>query len=144
MRFITSIDIQAPPAVVWAVWTDLERWPEWTASVSRVERLDSGPLAVGLRVRIRQPKFPPAVWRVTDVDEGRSFTWVSESPGARVTGSHRIEPHAGGSRATAAITFAGPVARLVGWLSRSLTERYLQLEAAGLKARSEERWKSRT
>jgi hypothetical protein len=42
-----------------------------------------------------------------------------------------------------AISFEGPVARLVGWLSRSLTERYLRLEAAGLKARSEEQGTSR-
>ena len=143
MHFTDSIDIQAPPEVVWTVWSDVERWPEWTASVSRIERLDPGPLAVGLRVRIHQPKFPPAVWRVTAVEEGRGFTWVSTSPGARVTGSHRIEPHALGSRATLSIAFAGPIARLVGWLSRSLTRRYLQLEAAGLKARSEERSRSR-
>ena len=139
MRYTRSIDIQAPPEVVWAVWSDIERWPEWTASVSRVDPLRPGPLAVGLRARVRQPKFPPAVWRVTEVEEGRGFTWVSESPGARVTGSHRVEPHASGSRATLFIDFAGPVALLIGWLSRSLTQRYLGLEAAGLKARSEAR-----
>jgi uncharacterized membrane protein len=139
MRLTSSIDIQAPPDTVWAVWSDLERWPEWTASVSRVERIDPGPLAIGLRARVHQPKFPPATWRVIALEEGRGFTWVSESPGARVTASHWIEPHAGGSRATSAITFAGPIALLVGWLSRSLTERYLRLEAAGLKARSEAR-----
>ena len=143
MHLTRSIDIQAPPNVVWDVWTDVERWPEWTASVSRVERLDPGPLAVGKRVRIRQPKFPTVVWRVTELDEGRSFAWVSASPGARVTGRHGVEPHAGGTRATAAISYAGPIALLVARLSRSLTERYLGLEAAGLKARSEERGRSR-
>ena len=139
MRLSSSIDIQAPPDTVWAVWSDLERWPEWTASVSRIERLEPGPLAVGHRVRVHQPKFPPATWRVIALEEGRGFTWVSESPGARVTASHWIEPRAAGSRARSAITFAGPIALLVGWLSRSLTERYLHLEAAGLKARSEAR-----
>jgi uncharacterized membrane protein len=151
MHFTLSVDIQAPPDVVWAVWSDVERWPEWTAGVSRVDVLArgerpeaaAGPLAVGTRVRIRQPKFPPAVWQVTEVEENRRFTWVSVSPGAHVTGSHTIEPHAGGSRATLALTFAGPIARLVGWLSRSLTERYLHLEADGLKARSEQRARSR-
>ena len=144
MQYSKTIDIHAPPEVVWAVWSDVERWPEWAASVSRVELLDPGPLAVGLRARVRQPKFPTAVWRVTDVREGREFTWVSTSPGAHVIGVHRIEPRAGSTRATAAISFEGPVARLVGWLSRSLTERYLGLEAAGLKARSEERARART
>jgi len=57
MHFTDSIDIQAPTEVVWAVWSDIERWPEWTASVARVERLDPGALAVGLRARIHQPKF---------------------------------------------------------------------------------------
>jgi uncharacterized protein YndB with AHSA1/START domain len=137
MQLSKSIDIHAPPAIVWAVWTDLERWPEWTASVSRIERVTPGPLAVGLRVRIWQPKFPRAEWRVTEIDEGRAFVWVSRSPGATVTGTHRIEPRAGGSRATMSIAFEGPVAKVVGWLSRSLTERYLGFEAAGLKARSE-------
>ena len=139
MHFTLSVDIQAPPEAVWAVWSDVERWPEWTAGVARVERLDPGPLAVGRRARVRQPKFPPAVWRVTELEENRGFTWVSVTPGAHVTGSHRIVPQQGGSRATLSLTFAGPVARLVGRLSRSLTERYLHLEAAGLKARSEAR-----
>ena len=96
MRLTSSIDIQAPPDTVWAVWSDLERWPEWTASVSRVERIEPGPLAIGLRARVHQPKFPPATWRVIALEEGQGFTWVSESPGARVTASHWIEPHAGG------------------------------------------------
>ena len=138
MHLSAIADIQAPPEIVWTVWTDLERWPEWTASVARIDRLDRGPLAVGLRARVRQPKFPSVTWRVTDVDQGRGFTWVSTSPGARVTGSHRIEPIGVGSRAMASIAFEGPIARLVGRLTRSITERYLHLEAAGLKTRSEQ------
>ena len=67
---------------------------------------------------------------------------VREPRGPR-DGGHRVEPHALGSRATLSIAFAGPVARLVGWLSRSLTRWYLHLEAAGLKARSEERSRAR-
>jgi uncharacterized membrane protein len=142
MNLTLSINIQAPPAVVWAVWTDIERWPEWTASMSRIERLDPGPLAVGQRARVRQPRLPAVVWRVTELEEGHGFVWVNESPGARVTGSHRIEAHQNGSRATLAISYGGPIACLIGWLSRALTVRYLQLEAAGLRARSEELWKS--
>ena len=139
MELTRSIDIDAPPGIVWEVWSDIARWHEWTASITSIDPLGPGPLAVGLRARVRQPKFPPAVWEVTAIEPGWLFTWVSSSPGARVTGTHRIESHAGGSRATMTIAFAGPVARVVGWISRSLTERYLQLEADGLKARSEAR-----
>ena len=139
MHYFREVDIDAPAEAVWKVWTDVERWPEWTRSVSRVERLDPGPFAVGLRVRIHQPKFPPAVWRVTSVEENREFVWVSTSPGAHVTGYHRIEPRPGGSHANLGVIFRGPVARFVGWISRSLTERYLGYEAAGLATRSAQR-----
>ena len=139
MTFSITTDIQASPETVWGVLSEVERWPEWTRSVTSLRHLDTGPLAVGSRVRIRQPKLPPADWRVTALEEGRSFTWVTGSPGVHVTASHRVEPHAGGSRATLSVTFAGVLGPLVGRLTRTLNERYLALEAAGLKERSERR-----
>ena len=133
----TSVEISAPPERVWAVMSDIERWPEWTASVTRVERLDPGPLAVGQRARIRQPRLLPAVWQVTALEPGRGFTWVSRSPGVRVTGRHRVEAAPGGSCAHLTVRFEGLLARLVARLTGALTTRYLGLEARGLKERSE-------
>jgi Uncharacterized conserved protein len=138
MTFTHGIDIDAPPETVWAIWSDIERWSEWTASITKIEKLAPGPLAIGLRACVRQPKLPIAIWRVTELEENRGFTWVSKSPGAHVTGIHTIEPIANGARATMTLIFAGPLALLFGWLTRSLTRRYLQLEANGLKARSEQ------
>ena len=137
MTITHSIDIDASPETVWAIWSDVERWSDWTASISKIEKLAPGPLAIGLRARVRQPKLPTAIWRVTELTENRGFTWVSTSPGARVTGIHTIEPRLNGSRATMTLIFAGPIALLFGWFTRSLTQRFLQLEANGLKARSE-------
>jgi hypothetical protein len=142
MIFTHSIDIHAPPRIVWVIWSDIERWSEWTASITKIEKLTPGPLAVGVRARVRQPKLPAAVWIVTGMEENRGFTWVSMSPGAHVTGIHKIEEHGYGSRATMTLIFAGPIALLFGWLTRSLTERYLNFEAKGLKMRSEERARS--
>jgi hypothetical protein len=139
MTFTHSIDIHAPPGTVWAIWSDIERWSDWTASISKIDKLSPGPLAIGLRARFHQPKLPTAIWRVTHVEENRGFTWVSASPGARVTGIHNIEPIANGSRATMTLIFVGPIALLFGWLTRSLAQHYLQLEANGLKARSEQK-----
>jgi uncharacterized membrane protein len=139
MRLSSTTDIDAPAHLVWAIWTDVARWPEWTASVSRVEPLTPGPLAIGSRARIEQPRLRPAEWLVTELDPGRSFVWVSNSPGVRVTAAHDVEPRGAGSRAVSSITFAGPIGWLVGRVWGSLTQRYMDLEGAGLKARSEQR-----
>jgi hypothetical protein len=77
------------------------------------------------------------VWRVTDFEEGRGFTWVTRSPGVRVKARHQVEPTARGARATLSLDFSGPLAPLVARLTRGLNERYLALEAKGLKERSE-------
>ena len=131
-----TVDIAAPPEGVWAVISDVERWSEWTPTVTRIERLDQGPLAVGSRARIRQPKLPPAVWRVSDLSEGQSFTWVSRSPGVSVIATHSVEPAGQGARATLSIRFSGLLGPLVATCTRRLTERYLALEAQGLRERS--------
>jgi Polyketide cyclase / dehydrase and lipid transport len=66
---------------VWAILVDLERWPEWNASVNRIAELNSRPLGLGSRVRIHQPKLRPAVWVVTAwVPESR-FVWEAAGPG---------------------------------------------------------------
>lgn len=129
--------IDAPAERVWQVTSDVERWHEWTPSVRSIRRLDSGPLAVGSVAVIRQPRFPPARWRVTAIEPGRSFTWVSIAPGVRVVAHHSVEPASPGSMATLSIEYQGILGGLLGWLTRSITERYLGLEARGLKARSE-------
>lgn len=147
MRFDITTEIDAPPEVVFAVLSEVERWPEWTPTVTRVERLgDAGaPFALGTRLRIVQPKVPPADWTVTALEAGRGFRFVSRSPGATVEADHWIEPAGPGdrSRVTLSVTFGGFLGRLIGRMMRKLNERYLAQEAAGLKQRSEERARER-
>jgi uncharacterized membrane protein len=137
--FSTSIDIDAPPARVWDVMSDVERWHEWTASITSIQRLDREPFGLGSRALVRQPKLPANYFKVTEFDPGRVFTWVSKSPGVVAAGRHLIEPRNGGSRATLSVSFSGLfgwfVARIVG----GLTERYIRMEAEGLKRWSEDR-----
>jgi hypothetical protein len=136
--FAISIDIQAPPERVHAVMVDVDRWPEWTPTVTKIERLTPGPFAVGSRIRVFQPGFPPAIWRVSEVTEGRGFVWVAGSPGIHVTARHLVEPLEGGSRATLSIHYAGLLGPLFGRLTKDANTKYIALEAMGLKSRSEE------
>jgi uncharacterized membrane protein len=137
MRFESAIHIDAPPARVYEVFSDVERWPEWTESVTSVERLDQGPLQVGSKARIKQPRLPVTVWEVTEVVEGSHFVWVATGPGTRTIGGHYVEADGDGARAISRIEQYGPGGWLIGTLYKGLTNRYLEIESAGLKARSE-------
>jgi uncharacterized protein YndB with AHSA1/START domain len=135
--FSISVDIEAPPEKVWTVMSDVERWHEWTASIRSVTRLGAGPLVVGARARVRQPKLLPADFVVTELDERKGFTWVTSSPGVTATARHLIEPTPRGTPATLSVEFEGIAAPIVAWMTRDLNNRYLALEAAGLKRRAE-------
>jgi uncharacterized membrane protein len=135
----SGIDIDAPAAAVWDVFTDVERWPEWTASVTSLRALDGPGIEVGKRFEIKQPRMPKLVWEVTEVSPGKSWTWVQRSPGGLTSASHEVvELDGGRSRVRQLIDQRGPVGALVGLFMRRMTRRYLDLEAAGLKARSEQ------
>jgi uncharacterized membrane protein len=133
----TTIDIEAPPDRVWAAVRDIEHWPEWTPTVTSIRPLDPGPLAVGNRAIVRQPRLLPARWQITELEEGRSFTWITRGPGILVAARHSIEDAANGSQATLSLDFSGPLGPLCARLTRGLNARYLALEAQGLKKRAE-------
>jgi hypothetical protein len=132
-----SITIDAPIEVVWSIFTDVERWPTWASSFTSVELID-GPMRLGAKARIRQPKLPTVVWEVTQWEPGRSWTWTATGPGARTDASHVLMRVGNRTVAEQSIVSTGPIGRLLARLWRSLTRRYLAIEAAGLKQRSEQ------
>ena len=141
MHIERTIDIEAPASAVWAVMADVEQWHTWTDSIESVELTGpSGPIAVGSTAEVRQPGFPAATWTVTEWQAGRSFTWESHAPGVHSVGEHSVVAvgeHS--SRATLAIHQTGALAWLLGLLAGRRSRRYVYMEAAGVKARSEAR-----
>jgi uncharacterized membrane protein len=134
-----SIGIAAPPQLVWDVFSDVERWPEWTASVTSLTGLDGPALAVGRRFAIKQPGMQKLVWQVTGIEPGSSWTWVQRSPGVRVTARHYVTAQPGGhTLVRQELDQGGFLGALVGRLMVKKTRRFLELEARGLKARSEQ------
>lgn len=133
-----SVDIAASVSDVWDVFADVERWPEWTESVTRLVALDGPGLAIGKRFEIKQPRLPKLVWTVTDITEGTSWTWVQRSPGGMTMARHEISPMADGrTQVRQELEQTGPIGSLVGRLMLRTTKRYLELEGLGLKERSE-------
>jgi uncharacterized membrane protein len=132
-----TFTINAAPVRVWQVVCDIERWPEWTPSVTSVKRVGDTPAGPGARFDIVQPKLLPARWTVTHWDVGRSFAWESRSPGLQTVGDHVIRPEGGGSAVTLSVALEGPVSVIAALLFGGLTRGYIGFEAEGLKKRCE-------
>lgn len=138
MRYSHQSTISASPERVWDALIDIERWPDHIGSYESVERVDDGPLREGSTARVRQPGLRPTVFRVTDLQPGREFTWASDTAGVRTVARHVLEPDgAGGTRLLLTLEQTGvlaPVAKLL--LGRKI-RRYLGIESAGLRQISE-------
>jgi hypothetical protein len=116
----------ATPDRLWSLVSEVERWGDRLPTVDSVRPLGSGPTAVGSRFEVRQPGLPKAVWEVNDWQQGRSFTWVSTSPGIRSTAVHTVRVDVGGSRLDLSLEWSGPLARvvqlLIGRKARGMVE----------------------
>ncbi len=133
-----SVQVDAPPAVVWSVLEDVERWPDWTPSIESVVRQETGAFGVGSTAKVKAKGFPESVLRVMEFTNGRSFAWEGPGgPGLRVIMSHAVEPAGGGSRVTLSIIPAGPSALFVGWLVGRMSKANVDTEAESLKRRAE-------
>lgn len=140
MRYTRTDTIAARPSDVWAVLTDIEHWPDWTASMREITRLDSGPLRVGSTARVRQPAGRPMVFTITELATERSFTWTASAAGLRFTGYHELTSHEpSGVQAVLTFTLTGPMAWLGRLLAGGRIRRYVDMEADGLKRQSEHR-----
>lgn len=133
-----SVDIDATPADVWSVLIDVERMPTWTESVGKAERLGTGELAVGAKVRLKQPRLATMVWEVTEVEPEASFTWSTSRGGVTTTAGHQVRANEHGTtEVVLSIDQRGPMAGIVGLFTSKLTAKYLAMEAEGLKRRCE-------
>ena len=138
MGFKVVIGINASEERVWVALTDVERWPEWTTSMTSVTRIDRGAFGVGSQARIKQPRFGLMTWTVTELTPGHSFVWVAKRPGLVLVAGHHLSSGVGGTvDLTLTVDQQGPVGRLLEPLTERSAKRYVQLEAAGHKRRAE-------
>jgi uncharacterized protein YndB with AHSA1/START domain len=104
MRFSVSRHIPASAADVWALLTDVGRWPEWGPSVKGTE-LDSPGLGAGSTGRVRTVAGIILPFRVTEFHADRSWAW--SVAGIRATG-HVVAPEAAGCRVTFTVPWWAP------------------------------------
>ncbi len=134
MNLEKTIEIKAPRAKVWAALVDIQNWPLWSESMTKIERLDDGPFGIGSKARITQPNVPPLTWKVVAFEPGVSFAWQATTRGVTTWANHQIAP-AGDGRCTLtlAIRQSGVLAWLASLALGKQTRGYAVMEAEGLK-----------
>jgi hypothetical protein len=137
MRWENTAEIKATADVVWRLTLDVAAWPSITPTVTRVDRLDQGPLRVGSRARIKQPRQAPAIWTVTHLDDGREFTWQTRRLGLTMIGSHRLERTGQGCRNTLTLDVQGRGSVLFGRIFGRVLSSSLATENAGFQSAAE-------
>ncbi|MGA8258560.1 MAG: SRPBCC family protein [Nocardioides sp.] len=108
-----SVTTTAPPAAVWAIWSDSSTWPDWDPSVVGVV-LD-GPFVAGTTgtMTLAGPFEVPVSLEV--VEEGRRYLDQLTMGELVIRIDHVVEPAAdGGSDVTVSTTIEGPGADDIG------------------------------
>ena len=138
MRFEKSIEIDAPRQRVWDVLIDFDAWPQRIRTVDSVEILTPAPIAIGSRVRLKQPKLPEGTWDITVWDAPSSFEWTQRASGATTVAGHRVEALGEGrARLTLTLEMRGFLVPIMALFYTNLTNRYMNLEAEGMKRAAE-------
>ena len=130
-----SVEIPAPPSVVWDVLTDFEAYPRWNTLLAI-----SGDVAVGETpaARLSMPGLPtvPFSPEITAVDPERALRWQSSLFGVNAAHAFLLEPTDGGTRFVQAEQFSGPMAApVVGRLERRIRRGFEQMNV-GLRRRT--------
>ena len=138
MRFEKSIDIDAPQQRVWDVLSDLEAWPQRIETVDTVELLTPAPISKGSRVRLKQPKLREGTWDVTAWDAPSYFEWRQKETGTTTIAGHRVESLGEGrARLTLTLDMRGLLIPIMALFYKDLTNRFMNLEAEGMKRAAE-------
>jgi hypothetical protein len=133
-----TIHIDAPPEAVWAVLTDLGRYPEWNP----LFREASGQVAVGNRIRLRSVqsasgRLMTVKPKITVAEPGAELRWASSLPGI-MSGEHSfaLTQAGGGTRLVQSETFRGILAAFSG-KTLAATEASFRALNEALKKRAE-------
>jgi len=137
MRIESVLNIDAPVERIWGLTLDVESWPEHTPTMTSVERLDQGPMAVGSAVRIKQPAQRERVWTVSELEPSSRFAWSARFMGTTMTATHALVPSVSGTTQTLSVDIDGRFSRLVGALIGRPIAKALATENLGFKTAAE-------
>jgi hypothetical protein len=127
----------ARPNDIFKVLMDVEQWNRWTPSITQILILNCDRPEIGAKIKVLQPKLPPAIWIVTEMLPDESLTWEKKSFGLLMRLEHVITTCNKMTNVTIRTIYKGPLAGLFFMITHSLTDRYMTMEIEGLKLKCE-------
>lgn len=137
MKITNTISIDAPLSRAWELTLDVESWPEHTPTMTKVERLESGPIGLGSTALVKQPGQRAKVWTVTTFEPERCFAWSTSAMGTTMTGSHQLTENGMGTSQTLTVDIEGRFSSIVGVLVRGPIAKAIAQENRGFKTVAE-------
>ena len=108
-----SVETNAEPQAVWALFRDVAGWKAWNAGIETIEI--HGPFANGTFFTMKPPGGEPLRSRLVDVRENECFIDETRVDDLCVTVAHRLIPLDGQrTRVTYAVEAIGPGAADIG------------------------------
>ena len=128
MQIEVSEHVPAPPAAVFARYTDHERWPDWAGVKEVVLRQQGHPAPNGLgAIRVIRASGLAIEEEITAFDPPKRMAYrlVAGAPVRDHSGEVRFDAEGSGTRVTWTIRFR-PLIPGTGWLLRRALERGLR------------------
>ena len=89
-------------------------------------------------MRLKQPKLPEGTWDVTAWDAPSYFEWTQKTGGSTSVAGHGVEALGeGGAHLTLTLDLRGVLIPIIALFYKGLTNRYMDLEAEGIKRAAE-------
>ena len=107
------VETDVSPEAIWAVLSDLDRWPRWDTSMERVAL--QGPFAVGSRVSMTPQGQDPIVSTIVGVTEPEYYADRTDLGPVTLEFSHQLARlSTGGTRITHRLEITGAGAAELG------------------------------
>lgn len=132
-----KVSINAPPATVYAIYTEVDLWPRWDPDTKSASL--EGPFAVGTQGTLAPTQGFPVRMKLTEVVHERSFTVECKAPLCVMRFDHELTPDGPGVTALHRVSFAGPLAWLFGRLVGARVRLGLPVTMQSLKRYAEQR-----
>jgi hypothetical protein len=98
MRFDNTLRTEATPEDVWAVWTDVARWPEWDVELESAS-IKGGQLALGASGTLRPRRGAISSFVVSEVVPKEGYAFATRLPLCELVVRRRLRKDGDGGTA---------------------------------------------